>query len=191
MQLIRNIYYRTQNNFPYGKYHFSSLHLSKDTLKYFYKDISQFKPSILRGYPSSLGKLARLMDDEKLRFDFPIKGAYVTSEVMSYEDEQYIRKVFNAPIFGQYGHCETSIFAISPDGDSKYYASPLYGYTEILNPETKEHVEIGEVGEIVVTGFSNYALPFIRYCTGDMGRYDGINDKGELIIGKLQGRSVD
>ena len=190
-KISQGIYYNVQNNFPYGRYHFSSLHLHKDTLDYYIDSISKFKPSILRGYPSSIANLARLMDKRNIHFDFSIKGIYITSEVMTSEDERYIRKVFKAPIFGQYGNCETSIFAISPDGSTKYFASPIYGFTEILNQETNEHVELGETGEIVVTGFVNNALPFIRYKTGDLGVDEGLSEKGELIIGQFQGRTVD
>lgn len=38
---------------------------------------------------------------------------------------------------------------------------------EIINPETGEHVENGEQGELVITTLTKEALPLIRYRTGD------------------------
>ena len=66
---------------------------------------------------------------------------------------------------------------------------PLYGYTEVLNKDNK-HVNIGEIGEIVVTGFSQIGLPFIRYKTGDLATYLGCKD-GIVLIDSIQGRTID
>ena len=48
---------------------------------------------------------------------------------------------------------------------------PEYGVTEILRPDGAPCAP-GEVGEIVGTGFNNYALPMLRYRTGDLGWFD-------------------
>ena len=41
---------------------------------------------------------------------------------------------------------------------------------EIINPETGEHLPIGEKGELVLTTLTKEALPMIRYRTGDITR---------------------
>ena len=118
------------------------------------------------------------------------KGIYLTSENYSEEMVEIISSVFKCPIYGQYGHTESSVFAYRLPDSEKYYCLPFYGYTEILN-ENNQPCKIGEVGEIVVTGFSNYALPFIRYKTGDLAEYGGVNKDGTVVLNKLLGRSVD
>ena len=93
-------------------------------------------------------------------------------------------------MYGQYGHTESSIFAVQkPDSDA-YYTNPLYGYTEVLD-ESGKQVGIGECGEIVVTGFIEYGLPFVRYKTGDLAVYGGETEFGETILSRLLGRNVD
>jgi len=46
-----------------------------------------------------------------------------------------------------------------------------YSYTEILDKENKPLTKEGEIGEIVSTAFTNYAVPFIRYKTEDLVEY--------------------
>ncbi|GAB3419202.1 phenylacetate--CoA ligase [Haloparvum alkalitolerans] len=41
-------------------------------------------------------------------------------------------------------------------------------YPEVIDPETGEHVEEGEEGELVLTTLSKEALPVFRYRTGDL-----------------------
>lgn len=184
-------FYTIRPNFPYGKYNFSSYYVSLENTPKYVEDLNRLRPLIIRSYPSSLADLAKYMKMLSLTLSYNLKGIYVTSEQLLEDDAAIMKEVFHCPIWGQYGHSELSVFAVQPDGDKNYYVSPLYGYTEIIDIETGKHVDEGGVGEIVVTGFSNYALPFIRYATGDLAQYLGVNEKGEVILSQLQGRSVD
>jgi len=48
---------------------------------------------------------------------------------------------------------------------------PHLALTEVIDPQTGEHVASGEEGEIVVTPFGQEATPLIRYATGDRARF--------------------
>lgn len=91
---------------------------------------------------------------------------------------------------GQYGHSEASIFAYKKPNSEEYFCSPLYGYTEVLD-DFNNPVSIGEEGNIIVTGFLNKALPFIRYATGDRAIYGGTLSDGTVVLKKLLGRTAD
>lgn len=45
-------------------------------------------------------------------------------------------------------------------------------YVEICDPKTGEPLPFGEVGEVVVTDFSNECYPLVRYGTGDLSAID-------------------
>lgn len=56
-----------------------------------------------------------------------------------------------------------------------------------------EPVPDGVIGHIVVTDLYNYAMPMIRYDTGDMGAIEYLDSKGrrKRCIGSFSGRKVD
>lgn len=90
--------------------------------------------------------------------DLKLKGVYLTSESFTQDEKNFISSYFKCPVYGQYGHTESSIFAIQNPADEVYYCSPIYGYTEVVD-QKGQHVNIGEQGEVVVTGFVEYGLP--------------------------------
>jgi len=61
---------------------------------------------------------------------------------------------------------------------------------EILKMDEDIPVEPGEMGRLVITDLYNYAMPFIRYDTGDLARSNC--SKNEIItLEKLEGRTAD
>ncbi len=52
----------------------------------------------------------------------------------------------------------------------------------------------GEDGEVVVTHLDNWAMPFIRYRTGDVAQFDNTScgcGRHLSIMKKIQGRTMD
>jgi phenylacetate-CoA ligase len=186
----KNIFWNERlENFPWGKFHYSTLYMNDSNMKYYIDHLNLIKPRILRGYPSGFENIAKFLINNDIRLTFKIKGIYLTSEFFDHSLTELLRKSFNCPIFGQYGHSEVSVFAFTMANSLEYICSPLYGYTEVIDEEGN-HVSEGEVGEVTVTGFSNKIMPFIRYRTGDIAVYGG-EYKGVVKLKSLQGRSVD
>lgn len=189
-KIKRKIYWKRKLfGFPFGKVIFSSKHLNDNTIEYYVNQIIQDKPQFLRGYPSSFLKISSYLKSRNESINF-IKGILLTSELISSSDIQLIKSVFNCKVIPQYGHTENSIFAFTEEDSLKYYCSPFYGITEVVNTETGLHVSKGEMGEIVVTSLSNNYQPFIRYRTEDMAIYGG-EKNGFVILENLLGRSQD
>lgn len=186
----KHIFWDRCENFPTGKLNMSTLYLNKDNIIYYHTAIESLKPQFIRGYPSGVLEFCKLCDKQNLKINISLKGIYLTSESFSEDDARFIAEHFRCPVYGQYGHTESSIFAYKNPESSFYICSPIYGYTEVLDEEGKQ-VPMGETGEIVVTGFTQHGVPFIRYRTGDMAIYGGTNEYGEVVLNKLLGRSVD
>ena len=177
-------------NFPYGKYHYSTMYLEESTAHYYIEHLKKFPPKVLRGYPSGIVTLCKYIEKNEPSLELKLKGVYITSENSSQEDSDYISNILKCPVWGQYGHSEMSVFAVRYPESESYYCSPYYGITEVLD-NYGNPVKKGETGEVVVTGFQNYALPFIRYKTGDLAQFGGMEADGTIILDRLQGRDTD
>ena len=66
-------------------------------------------------------------------------------------------------------------------------------YVEILKMDSNLPTDENEVGRIVVTDLYNYAMPMIRYDTGDVGAYIKVVHAGKerTAISSFGGRKVD
>lgn len=188
-KLKDKVFYLKSRNFPMGKYSFSTLYMFEENLDYYVSSLNVIKPSYIRAYSAGALTLAQHIKKKNIGLTFKLKGIYLTSEAFSEQSRRFISEVFHCPVIGQYGHTEMSVYAIQHKDDSIYECMPLYGYTEILD-ERGNHVEEGQTGEIVVTGFNQIGLPFIRYKTGDIATYKGTS-KGIVYIDAIQGRTVD
>jgi len=187
----KNIFWtkKSTKDLPYGSVALSSQYLNSNNINYYIDFIKKFKPAIIRGYPSYIDSIAIYILKNNIDLGFNIKGIQITSE--SFYDYQLdnIKKAFKTKVYTQYGHAEASVFGYSVDDSLMIYCSPFYGYTEVIG-EDGTHVKPGEMGEIVVTGFNNYAMPFIRYRTGDIAIYDG-DENGIVKLRKIYGRTQD
>ena len=118
-----------------------------------------------------------------------IKAVELTSEsAFDYQIEK-IKTVLNTKVYLQYGHTESCICAYTYDESYIYRCEPLYGYVEILD-QNGQHVQIGEIGEVVVTSLYNRAMPLIRYKTGDFAEFGGKDDR-YVYLNKVLGRTQD
>src|SRR3989344_83980 len=126
------------------------------------------KTSIIHSYLSTLLQLARLMDsDGKI---FQIRAAITHAEQISPEIRAYIERVFRAPVFDYYACNEVHAVAQECKTREGLHINTENVFVEILNKDGKS-VGDGEVGDVVLTGFDNIAMPFIRYRVGDRARF--------------------
>lgn len=180
---------RIGQDIPFGRLSYSSLYLRAETIPYYVRHILDSKPSILRGYPSFINDIAEYILENRISIPFHIKGVQLTAENAHDLQIENISKAFNTSVFFQYGHSEVCVFGYTADNTYEYLCSPFYGFTEVLDRNGKQ-VTIGGVGEVVVTGFYNFAMPFIRYRTGDLAIFNGDTD-GIVRLGKIVGRTQD
>lgn len=185
-----NIYWiRGSSDSVWGEYDFSVLYITDSNIKYYLNKIIDIRPAILRGYPLFFDRLATYILDNNITFDFVIKGINLTAEMCTIQQRENIEKAFCSMIYFEYGHSEISLYCYTHDKSYIYTSSPIYGYIEVIKDNGK-YADAGEVGNIIVTGFNNYGMPFIRYDTGDRGEVL-INKNGIVKFKNIHGRSQD
>jgi phenylacetate-CoA ligase len=144
------------------------VHLLAENLPYYANAIERFRPVYLSGYPSCIYLLAEYYRQSGRPAPKP-RAVLTSAETLLDHQRQAIEEAFAARVFDQYGQTEMQSFWYECEA-GRMHAHPLAGITEILRPDgtTAAH---GEMGEVVLTGFVNYAMPLIRYRVGDTARF--------------------
>ncbi len=139
-----------------------AVNITDDALIKHIKSLEQFKPSVIRGYPSMLYLMASNMEYSNIR----PKGVITSGEILLPNYKKEIERKFGCKVFDQYGG-EGMPIAFQCKEHSGYHIAMENVIVECL--KDNEPVREGEMGEIVITNLNNYAMPFIRYKIGDMG----------------------
>jgi len=148
---------------------FSSYHMTDEYLMMYLKSLEKFKPKYIQAYPSVISILARFILENDITGLFPIKAILAASENLYPSQRELIEKAFKCRVFSFYGHAEKAALAGECEHSTFYHISPEYGYLELIGRDGTRVTKDSDIGEIVVTGFNNYATPFIRYKTMDLG----------------------
>ena len=151
----------------------STYDMTEKNLPKYVKKIEEFKPKVIRAYPSAINILARFIKENGLIVNAKgnIKAISTSSENLYPAQKKLIEEVFKYPVFDKYGNCEQVTILGECEKHEGYHDFMEYSYTEVLNKEGKQVTKEGEIGEIVSTAFTNYAVPFIRYKTEDLVEY--------------------
>ena len=173
----------------------SSFNLLEDNMNDYIKRIVNFKPDFIQAYPSSISLLSKYIIDNKINVLLTnLKAIICASENLYDFQRKQLEQSFNTKVFSFYGHTEHSCLAGECEKSNYYHLQSEYGYTELINESGCDALNEDEQGEIVCTGFNNYAVPFIRYMTGDIA----INSNERCICGrnyklikKVEGRRQD
>lgn len=152
----------------------------------------RFRPVCLFGYPSSIALFCRHARARKRELDCSaMRAVFVTGEVCYPHDRETISSYFGVPVADCYGSREAGFIAHEcPQGRMHVTAENVI--VEILRDGRS--VPSGETGEIVVTHLDAYAMPFIRYRTGDVGRLLSGRcscGRGLAMMDVVSGRSTD
>jgi len=170
---------------------FSTVHLLPGNLAFYAAALERFQPVYLSGYPSSMYVLAEYYRHAGLPAP-RLKAALTSAETLLDHQRCAIEEVFATRVFDQYGQGEMQSFWYACEA-GRMHAHPLAGVTEILRPDGTP-APPGEMGEVVLTGLVNYAMPLIRYRVGDTARFAAgpcTCGRGMPVIEEIGGRLDD
>ena len=172
--------------------------MTATTMEDYAERIRRRQPACLYGYASSLALLARHI----LRQGKPagwlgsprLKAVFVTGEVMLEPDRLAIEKAFGAPAVIEYGCRDGGLLACQhPDG---LLHVPCENVIIELLDDNGQPVTPGEVGQVTVTHLEAFAMPIIRYQTGDLARRPMSDDaamdgRSLTALAEVRGRVTD
>jgi phenylacetate-CoA ligase len=147
--------------------YFPAVNLRREILKAHAEKMLKFNPKFIRGYPSSLYFFASFLEKEKIEGIHP-KAVITTAEMLFPYQRSLLEKVFRCDVFDGYGAYDGGTGAFECENHSGYHMAVEKAVIEFCDDDGNR-VSEGEKGRIVATDLFNYAMPFIRYDTGDVG----------------------
>jgi phenylacetate-coenzyme A ligase PaaK-like adenylate-forming protein len=127
------------------------------------------RPALLTGRPRALGAFGELV--EKLDRWGPETrlAAIVCSGDNLYPDtRRSLARIFGVPVYNAYASREAGLVALECENGA-LHAVDGRAAIEVLPSDASRPAPEGE-GELIVTAYENWALPLIRYRTGDHAR---------------------
>ena len=155
------------------------------------KNDKQSKKTML-GFASSYEIIAQYMERNNIFLDnLGLTSAVANSEYLNPYTKTTLGKHLNTQILSRYSSEEIGIIAQQTLNSPNSFVINHASYVvEVLQFDNNESVKPGEFGRIVVTDLFNFAMPIIRYDTGDIAKL-GINDEGVIQLDEIEGRKMD
>ena len=123
------------------------------------------------------------------------RGLIATAGTLYGYMREQLEDSFGCPVFDRYGSRETGDMAGECEHHRGLHVLPWSCHVEVLGQNDRQ-VDAGEEGDVVVTGFTNRAMPLIRYRIGDRAKLPietGVCTCGRdtQMLARITGRTVD
>lgn len=159
--------------------------MTPDNMEQYCIAIEKYKPDFAYGYMSAMYTLCKYIKIRPGGIKHHFKGFMGISETILPEQRAFVEETIGSRVFSFYGMSERVIYAAECKYSTEYHTEPIYGIAELVdtggNVITKPCVE----GELVGTSLINYAMPLIRYKTGDISSW---SDKSSCECGNHKER---
>lgn len=132
----------------------SQMHLDiKIPLEQWIKQITQFKPNIIIGYPSAIKILAELVDEGQV--ELSIIRVISCGEPLGSSLRHYLEKMFKAPVVNFYGASESLALGVELNPQDGMLLFDDMNVIEVIDTN------------MYLTSLYNFAQPLIRYRVSD------------------------
>lgn len=156
LQLYDRLYRRTTEN---------CFELGESTVEPFAASLARTRPDVIVAYTGALYAFARMLEARGI-VPFSPNSIVVGAEALHDFQRELIERIFRAPVFETYGSREFMLMAAECDRHNGLHLTAENHLIEILDDDGAP-VPDGIEGNVIVTDFTNFGMPFIRYLNGD------------------------
>ncbi len=154
----------------------------------YYEMIRQFRPEFISGYVTVMFCMASFIKEQGFTPLDGIKAVFAHSEAMYPWQRKIIEESFGARAFPSYGINEGVVYGGGCEHSNYYHMFPQRSIIEFIDRGQNHQ-------ELVGTSLNNYAMPFIRYRTMDIGvKKDtpcDLCNRRYPLLESIEGRSYD
>jgi phenylacetate-CoA ligase len=164
-------------NAPCKQIYFSGFHINQKNWKAYVDEIKKKEIKWLHGYPSNIANLASYIISNGVKID--VEYVSIGAENLLDYQIQNIQQAFGVKPVQHYGAAE-GVANISEKLDGNLYVDEDFSAVEFV-----QHDE--STDRIIGTSLTNWAMPFLRYDTGDL--VPTVNK--DMLKETLYGRKVE
>ncbi|MDP6589262.1 MAG: phenylacetate--CoA ligase family protein [Alphaproteobacteria bacterium] len=136
----------------------------------------RMKPDYLFTRAGNAQALAQHCLRENIEFPF-LRQVITFSDLLRSEARAVCREAWGVPVVDMYSAAEVGYIALQCPDSENYHIQSESVYVEILD-EAGRRCAPGEVGQVIVTPLHNFAMPLLRYASGDLA------EVGECACGR-------
>lgn len=154
----------------------------------YYRILQSARPMMLEAYSASVTQFASLLSQNSL-LDLDIPITISSAETLYPHHKEIIEKTLHTSVYNRYGSRECGCVAQECQKHEGLHINAESYIVEVVNNGEKD----GR-GRIVITNLTNYAMPFIRYDTEDvgvMGTESCSCGRGLPVLKSVEGRATD
>jgi len=141
----------------------SAYHLREEKAQDYAKALARYKVEYIDTYPSALVLLTKFLKAKNIPAPTRFKAVFSHSEMLHDWQRQVIESYWGCKCYDWYGMEERAVLGIECEHHQGLHLCPDFAVTEFVPHEATK----GD--KIITTSLTNYAMPFIRYDTGDVG----------------------
>ena len=143
--------------------YYSTFHIKEVNLNYYINNLIEYQPEYLVGFPSTIYELAKYGLRNNIQYpEDSIKAVFPTAETLSVEMRKVISTFFKTKVYDQYASSEGAPFIFECELGNKHLELQS-GVFEVLDDNNQS----SQSGRLIVTSFTTYGTPLIRYDIGD------------------------
>ena len=143
---------------------YNAFDMGEDRMAEYHRALTRFRPHLIVAYAGAAAAYAEFLRARAIRPRYPLKSIVTSAEVLAPEARKTIEAVFGKPVFDRYGSREFGPVAAECSEHCGMHINEMDCVLEIQSDDP-----CSRPGPILITYLRNYAMPFIRYDTGDLG----------------------
>jgi len=141
--------------------------MSDKSMSSFARDLVRFKPEFVKGYSAASNVFANYLLKNP-QFKIQTKAVFTSAATLLPHHRKTIEQAFKCKVYDFYGSREIASIAAQCGQHEGLHVSDENVVLETV--KDGETASVGEDGQIYLTSLQSFAMPFIRYDIGDIGR---------------------
>ncbi len=178
-------------NAAYNRYVLDSFHLSRDNVAAYVARINAYRPRTIVAYVAPLVAVAHAIREHGLTVWRP-ENIITGAEALEESQRELIESVFGAPTRNTYGSREFGLIAAECHSKTGLHVNIDELVVETVD-DANRPVE-GRPGNLLITDLTNFAMPFVRYQSGDVATCTAATcscGRGLPLLSAIHGRKLD